>query len=69
VVGLQQLEKCRASCLRPLVAIGGITRQNAGAVFAAGADTVAVIRDLLPEPLTSATLRRRMEEWQQLAQK
>jgi len=69
MVGLQQLEKFRASCLRPLVAIGGITRQNARAVFAAGADTVAVIADLLPEPCTSATLRRRMEEWQQLAQK
>jgi len=69
MVGIEQLERCRASCLRPLVAIGGITRQNARAVFAAGADTVAVIADLLPEPCTSATLRRRMEEWQQLAQK
>ena len=69
MVGLEQLQRCRESCMRPLVAIGGITRQNARAVFAAGADTVAVIADLLPEPCTGATLRRRMEEWHQLARK
>jgi len=39
---------------RPLVAIGGITRANAAEVFAAGADSVAVISDLLPSPRTSA---------------
>jgi thiamine monophosphate synthase len=37
-----------------LVAIGGITRQNAAAVMAAGADSVAVISDLLREPRKSA---------------
>jgi len=68
VVGLEELRACRARCNRPLVAIGGITRQNVSAVFAAGADSVAVISDLLPENCTSANLRRRMEEWQQLAQ-
>jgi thiamine monophosphate synthase len=50
------------------VAIGGITRENVSAVFAAGADSAAVISDLLPKDCTSANLRRRMEEWQQLAQ-
>jgi len=34
----------------PLVAIGGITLENAGDVFDAGADSVAVIGDLLFEP-------------------
>ena len=34
---------------KPLVAIGGITRETARQVFAAGADSVAVIGDLLPE--------------------
>jgi len=68
VVGLDELRKCRARCVRPLVAIGGITRETARAVFAAGADSVAVIGDLIPENCTSADLRRRMEEWQQLAQ-
>jgi thiamine-phosphate pyrophosphorylase len=68
VVGLEELRACRARCNRPLVAIGGITRQTVSAVFAAGADSVAVISDLLPENCTSENLRRRMEEWQQLAQ-
>jgi thiamine-phosphate pyrophosphorylase len=68
VVGLDELRTCRARCDRPLVAIGGITRQNVSAVFAAGADSVAVIGDLLPEDCSVANLRRRMEEWQQLAQ-
>ena len=68
VVGLDELRKCRARAGRPLVALGGITRETAPAVFAAGADSVAVIGDLLPESCTRANLRRRMEEWQQLAQ-
>ena len=68
VVGLDQLRTCRQRCQGPLVAIGGITRQNASAVFAAGADSVAVIGDLLPEDCSGPNLRRRMEEWQQLTQ-
>jgi thiamine monophosphate synthase len=51
---------------KPLVAIGGITSGNARAVFEAGADAVAVIADLLPDPATSGSLRQRMEEWQAL---
>jgi thiamine-phosphate pyrophosphorylase len=31
---------------KPLVAIGGITIESAAEVYAAGADSVAVIRDL-----------------------
>ena len=68
VVGLDELRRCRARCVRPLVAIGGITRETARSVFAAGADSVAVIGDLIPENCTSGDLRRRMEEWLQLAQ-
>jgi thiamine-phosphate pyrophosphorylase len=67
VVGLDELRKCRARSKRPLVAIGGITRETARAVFAAGADSVAVIGDLIPENCTGAALRQRMEEWLQLA--
>jgi thiamine-phosphate pyrophosphorylase len=66
VVGLAELSKCRALSVKPLVAIGGITRQNAAAVFAAGADAVAVIGDMLPDPCSYQSLRERMEEWQQL---
>jgi thiamine-phosphate pyrophosphorylase len=68
VVGLDELRKCRAVSACPLVAIGGITRGSAPAVFAAGADSVAIIGDLLPETCTRATLRQRMEEWQLRAQ-
>jgi thiamine-phosphate pyrophosphorylase len=68
VVGLAELRKCRAVSARPLVAIGGITRDSAPAVFAAGADSVAIIGALLPEICTRATLRQRMEQWQLLAQ-
>lgn len=49
VVGLEQLQRMRALTDRPLVAIGGITRENAGRVFEAGADSVAVIGDLYPD--------------------
>jgi thiamine-phosphate pyrophosphorylase len=35
---------------KPLVAIGGINRSNCAAVIAAGADSVSVISDLIPNP-------------------
>lgn len=65
VVGLDGLRALPARG-RPLVAIGGITRANARDVLAAGADSVAVIHDILPENLHTRTLRQRMEEWQRL---
>lgn len=68
VVGLDSLRQLRPLSTRPLVAIGGITRSNASAVWNAGADSLAIIGDLYPEPLTPATLRNRMEEWRTLAQ-
>jgi thiamine-phosphate pyrophosphorylase len=54
VVGLEGVRRARGLTRKPLVAIGGITRQNAAAVIAAGADSVAVISDLLREPRKSA---------------
>ena len=50
VVGLAGLREARKLTRRPLVAIGGITLENAPAVIAAGADSVAVIRDLVQAP-------------------
>ena len=64
VIGVEGLKECRALVEKPLVAIGGISRETAAAVLAAGADSVAVIGDLLPAELTSLSLRQRMEEWQ-----
>jgi thiamine-phosphate pyrophosphorylase len=54
VVGLQGLRRARELTRKPLVAIGGITRANARSVIDAGADSVAVISDLLLEPRKSA---------------
>jgi len=54
VVGLEGVQRTRALTRKPLVAIGGITRANAASVIAAGADSVAVISDLLREPRKSA---------------
>jgi thiamine-phosphate pyrophosphorylase len=54
VVGLEGVRRARALTRKPLVAIGGITRANAVSVIEAGADSVAVISDLLRGPRKSA---------------
>jgi len=54
VVGLEGVRRARALTRKPLVAIGGITCANAASVIEAGADSVAVISDLLREPRKSA---------------
>lgn len=43
---------------KPVVAIGGITLANAQEVFAAGADSVAIISDLLADADVSTRVRR-----------
>ena len=47
VIGLEGVRRARALTTRPLVAIGGITRDNARTVIEAGADSVAIISALL----------------------
>ena len=66
VTGIEEIRRCRSLVEKPLVAIGGITQENALDVWRAGADSVAVIADLLPSPATAHSLRERMEQWQQL---
>jgi thiamine-phosphate pyrophosphorylase len=68
VLGVEQVSRCRPLLSKPLVAIGGITRENALEVLRAGADSIALISGLLPETPTARSLRQRMEEWQQLVQ-
>ena len=62
VVGLEGVRRVREAVGRsmPLVAIGGITRDNARSVLAAGADSVAIIGALLTpsEPNAIARLTR-----------
>ena len=55
VVGLAGVRAARALTRKPLVAIGGITRDNCRSVIDAGADSVAVISDLLRD--TGKTVR------------
>lgn len=66
VVGLKDLEKFCRMATKPLVAIGGITRESALRTKQAGVDSVAVIGDLLPEERNKLALRKRTEEWVQL---
>ena len=47
VIGLEGVRQARALTRKPLVAIGGITRANCRSVIDAGADSVAVISDLI----------------------
>ena len=54
VVGLEGVRAARATTTKPLVAIGGITRANACSVIQAGADSVAVIADLVSSPRQAA---------------
>jgi thiamine-phosphate pyrophosphorylase len=54
VIGLAGVRQARALTQKPLVAIGGITRENCRLVIDAGADSVAVISDLIRDPGKSA---------------
>jgi thiamine-phosphate pyrophosphorylase len=53
VIGLEGVRAARALTKKPLVAIGGITRSNCLSVIDAGADSVAIIGDLLDHPRQS----------------
>ena len=52
VVGIELIRRVRSLTDKPIVAIGGITLERAAEVIRAGADSVAVISDILlaPEP-------------------
>ena len=66
VVGCEGLRAVRSLTEKPLVAIGGITPENAASVIEAGADSVAVIRGwLVPtqEGPAAGDIPRRLEEF------
>jgi thiamine-phosphate pyrophosphorylase len=50
VVGIEFVRAARQLTRKPLVAIGGITLESAAEVFRAGADSLAVISDLIAAP-------------------
>jgi thiamine-phosphate pyrophosphorylase len=57
VVGLDLLAQARRRTRKPLVAIGGISLERAEDVYRAGADSLAVTRDLMAAPDPSAQAR------------
>jgi len=61
VVGTELLLKARRLTKKPLVAIGGITLDRAAEVYRAGADSLAVIRDLICAPDPGARAREYLE--------
>jgi thiamine-phosphate pyrophosphorylase len=63
VVGLEELREIRRRLTKPLVAIGGITAENARILFQVGIDSVAVIRDLS----YSENIRARVAEFLKLS--
>jgi thiamine-phosphate pyrophosphorylase len=65
-VGLDRLRDWRPITRRPLVAIGGITLDTAPQVFAAGADSIAVISCLYPPGATLAGIYHQARLWSQL---
>jgi len=57
--GLERIAEWKAAIPCPLVAIGGITVERAPGVLAAGADSIAVVTDLITHPDPEARTR----EW------
>jgi thiamine-phosphate pyrophosphorylase len=58
VIGLDGVGRARMLTKKPIVAIGGITRENARSVIDAGADSVAVISALFAEGETVEKVAR-----------
>ena len=61
VVGLELLRRARQLTRKPIVAIGGITLERAASVIEAGADSVAVISDILAAKYPAARVRQYLE--------
>lgn len=55
VVGIEGVRIARSLTTRPLVAIGGISLSNCREIIAAGADSLALISALSPDPAKSLT--------------
>jgi thiamine-phosphate pyrophosphorylase len=68
VVGVERLQTLRRLTTKPLVAIGGVTRENAQSALEAGADSLAVIADLIPLDCSAGSLTARFQEWNRITQ-
>ncbi len=63
VVGIDNLRALKPLIKKPLVAIGGITFENALSVIEAGADAVAIISGALPDSCNRKSVKQRAKEW------
>jgi thiamine-phosphate pyrophosphorylase len=61
VMGVEFIRQVRALTDKPIVAIGGITLESAASIIKAGADSVAVISDILGAPNPGHRARQYME--------
>lgn len=61
VIGTDFVRRVRPLTDKPIVAIGGITLENAASVIDAGADSVAVISDILRAPNPAQRARQYLE--------
>jgi thiamine-phosphate pyrophosphorylase len=61
VVGIELIRRVRSLTEKPIVAIGGITLEHAAEVMQAGADSVAVISDILLAPDPGQRARQYIE--------
>jgi len=68
VVGIETLKQIRQAVSVPLVAIGGINRENISQVVSAGADAAAVISAILMEEDTSAAVYQMVAEIERIGQ-
>lgn len=66
--GLDRIGDWKARCSVPLVAIGGITLERAPAVLAAGADSIAVVSDVLNAPNPDDRVRAWLDFFHEAAQ-
>ena len=61
IVGTEFVRRVRPLTDRPIVAIGGITLERAPEIITAGADSVAVVSDILRAPEPGARARQYIE--------
>jgi thiamine-phosphate pyrophosphorylase len=66
VIGIGGLPELRELTQKQLVAIGGITLENAAAVLETKVNSVAVISGILPQKCDRKSFRIRAEEWLRL---
>lgn len=66
VVGIDGLKTVRALTTKPLVAIGGISAENARDVLDAGANSVAVISGMLPDKWDRKLAKQSAVRWMTL---